>query len=457
MVQNKAVDTIVAEATPIGRGGVGVVRISGPKVFDIAVAVLKKSPRVRYAEYLPFWDQQGRILDKGIALLFKGPHSFTGEDVLELQGHGGPVIVSCLLREIVNLGARIARPGEFTERAFLNDKLDLLQAEAVADLINASSEAAARAALRTLEGKFSNQVETLLTAVIQLRMYVEAAIDFPEEEIDFLNDGHIALQLQNLITQVEKTLQASKEGVLLSNGVKVVIIGKPNAGKSSLLNALAGRDAAIVTDIPGTTRDVLRQSIILGEGLLVELVDTAGFREGGDVVEQEGIRRALKEVESADHLVFVLDGSETQVTDPFYHFPDFKEKIKKEVLVTVLLNKIDKFGAAPKKVCEDTHTVIYASVKEGLGLPLFREHLQQVVGFSGVGEGNFIARRRHVDALERVNQHLRAGEIQLRASASGELLAEELRLAQLSLDEITGKFTSDDLLGRIFSEFCIGK
>lgn len=455
LVQNDT-DTIVAKATARGRGGVGVIRISGPKARNIASSFLKKVPKVRQAEYLSFFNELDECLDKGIALFFEGPHSFTGEDVLELQGHGGPIIMDCLVKAAIDAGARLAEPGEFTLRAFLNNKIDLLQAEAIADLINANSLQAAKSAARSLQGDFSNAVQSIVQSLIHLRMYVEAAIDFPEEEIDFLGDGKILGMLQKIKVKLAEINIKAKQGALMSDGIKIVILGRPNAGKSSLLNALSGYEAAIVTDIPGTTRDVLKEHISI-DGLLIQLVDTAGLREAQDQVEKEGVRRALQEITLADHVLLVVDGAKTLETEPGKLFPEWMSAFPPGVGVTVLMNKIDKRNEASRLEKKKDHSVIYLSVKTGDGIPLFREHLKATVGFNENTEGNFIARRRHLEALSLAKQHIEAGEYQLRTHKAGELLADELRQAQLALDQITGKFTSDDLLGKIFSEFCIGK
>ncbi len=454
MQQNE--DTIVAQATPRGRGGIGVVRVSGSHTTFIAKQILGKVPQPRQAEYLPFLDKNGELLDQGIALFFKAPNSFTGEDILELQGHGGPFIMDCLIEEVVKAGARLAEPGEFSLRAFLNNKIDLTQAEAIVDLINASSKEAAKSALRTLQGIFSKNIEEIQQELIKLRMYVEAAIDFPEEEIDFLSDGIVKGMLQSLIDQVEGVIAKAHQGSLMSDGIKVVIIGRPNAGKSSLLNALTGYEAAIVADIPGTTRDVLREHISL-DGLLIQLVDTAGLRIKADLIEQEGIKRALKETTFADHIIIVVDGTTTHETDPKRLFPEWADKIPKETGITVLYNKVDCLNIPPFIEQKENYHVVAISAKTGAGLLEFRKHLKNSVGFSENSEGNFIARRRHLEALAQAKQHLLEGMFQLQHFKAGELLAEELRQAQLSLDQITGKFTSDDLLGKIFSEFCIGK
>lgn len=457
MVQNEAIDTIVAMATPRGRGGVGIIRVSGPKTRTISKNILGKIPATRNAEYLTFLNAHNEPLDQGIALFFQGPNSFTGEDVLELQGHGGPVVMDGLLQEVVSLGARIAAPGEFSYRAFLNNKIDLLQAEAVADLINASTEASARGALRSLQGVFSKLIEDIIESLIQLRMYVEAAIDFPEEEIDFLNDGHIDEKLEALIQTVRQVESKARLGSLLSEGVRVAIAGLPNAGKSSLLNLLAGFDAAIVTDIPGTTRDVLREQISI-DGLMVQFVDTAGLRVGADRVEEEGIRRALKEVSLADHVVWVVDSTTTVETNPEYLFSEWKTQfLKNDIGKTIFYNKIDKAGISSRVEKKENYTLVYASAKTGEGITEFREHIKEAVGYFETTEGNFVARRRHLEALLLAKQHLLEGIVQLREFRAGELLAEELRQAQLALEGITGRFTSDDLLGKIFSEFCIGK
>ncbi|ARW84378.1 tRNA uridine-5-carboxymethylaminomethyl(34) synthesis GTPase MnmE [Aeromonas salmonicida] len=450
-------DTIVAQATAPGRGGVGIVRVSGPAAEQVAEIVLGKLPRVRYAEYLPFKDEQGQPLDQGIALLFKAPNSFTGEDVLELQGHGGPVIMDMLVRRILQIkGLRPARPGEFSERAFMNDKLDLAQAEAIADLIEASSEQAARSAMHSLQGQFSSKIQQLVESLIRLRIYVEAAIDFPDEEIDFLSDGKVAGDLYAIMAELDGVRSEAKQGALLREGMKVVIAGRPNAGKSSLLNALAGRESAIVTEIAGTTRDVLREHIHL-DGMPLHIIDTAGLRDTLDKVEQIGIERAWAEIEQADRVLFMVDGTTTDAIDPREIWPEFVDRLPKNIGLTVVRNKADLTGEDLAPSQELGHAVYRISAKTELGLPALREHLKASMGFQGNTEGGFMARRRHLDALERAAERLLVAKDQLEIYVAGELVAEELRLAQESLSEITGEFSSDDLLGRIFSSFCIGK
>lgn len=450
-------ETIVAQATAPGRGGVGILRVSGSQATQVAQALLGKVPKPRYAEYLPFLDNDGNVLDQGIALFFPNPHSFTGEDVLELQGHGGPVILDLLLKRILSLpNVRIARPGEFSERAFLNDKIDLAQAEAIADLIDASSEQAARSAMQSLQGAFSDKVHHLVEALIHLRIYVEAAIDFPDEEIDFLSDGKIEAQLNTVIDDLSAVRQEARQGSLLREGMKVVIAGRPNAGKSSLLNALAGREAAIVTDIAGTTRDVLREHIHI-DGMPLHIIDTAGLREASDEVERIGIERAWQEIEQADRLLLMVDGTTTDESEPEKIWADFMARLPKSLPMTIIRNKVD-MTQEPLGISEiNGKTVIRLSARTGDGVQLLRDHLKESMGFTGNLEGGFLARRRHLQALEQAAMHLDQGKEQLVVFRAGELLAEELRLAQEALGEITGTFTSDDLLGRIFSSFCIGK
>jgi len=450
-------ETIVAQATAPGRGGIGILRVSGPKAVEVAQAVLGKCPKPRMADYLPFKDADGTVLDQGIALYFKSPNSFTGEDVLELQGHGGQVILDLLLKRILQLdGVRLARPGEFSEQAFLNDKLDLAQAEAIADLIDATSEQAARSALKSLQGEFSNKVNQLVDSVIYLRTYVEASIDFPDEEIDFLADGKIEAKLREIINQLDLVSSEAKQGSILREGMKVVIAGRPNAGKSSLLNALAGREAAIVTDIAGTTRDVLREHIHI-DGMPLHIIDTAGLREATDEVERIGISRAWTEIEQADRIILMLDSSDPDSQNIEKVRSEFLSKLPNNMPVTIVRNKVDLSGEAVGLKEENGTTTICLSAQTHQGVDLLREHLKQAMGFQTGMEGGFLARRRHLDALEKAAEHLQIGLVQLTEFHAGELLAEELRLVQANLSEITGQFTSDDLLGNIFSSFCIGK
>ncbi|WP_337234247.1 tRNA uridine-5-carboxymethylaminomethyl(34) synthesis GTPase MnmE [Proteus terrae] len=450
-------DTIVAQATPPGRGGVGILRVSGPKAALVAQTVLGKLPKPRYADYLPFRNDDNSVLDQGIALFFPNPNSFTGEDVLELQGHGGPVILDLLLKRILQIpGVRIANPGEFSERAFLNDKLDLAQAEAIADLIDASSEQAARSAINSLQGAFSSHINEMVESLTHLRIYVEAAIDFPDEEIDFLSDGIIEGKLNAVIAELDDVRAQARQGSLLREGMKVVIAGRPNAGKSSLLNALAGREAAIVTDIAGTTRDVLREHIHI-DGMPLHIIDTAGLREASDEVERIGIERAWKEIEQADRVLFMVDSTTTDATTPEDIWPEFMARLPNTLPVTVIRNKSDLTGENVEITAQGNYPMIRLSARDGMGIELLRDHLKEAMGFNSNTEGGFLARRRHLQALNTAAEHLQQGHKQLVYAKSGELLAEELRLAQQALSEITGEFTSDDLLGRIFSSFCIGK
>lgn len=414
-------------------------------------------PEPRMADYLPFKDADGTILDQGIALYFKSPNSFTGEDVLELQGHGGQVVLDLLLKRILQIdGIRLARPGEFSEQAFLNDKLDLAQAEAIADLIDATSEQAVRSALKSLQGEFSKKVNELVDSVIYLRTYVEASIDFPDEEIDFLADGKIEANLRGIINQLEDVRSEAKQGSILREGMKVVIAGRPNAGKSSLLNALAGREAAIVTDIAGTTRDVLREHIHI-DGMPLHIIDTAGLRDAIDEVERIGISRAWTEIEQADRIILMLDSSDPESADLSKVRSEFLAKLPSTLPVTIVRNKIDLNGEQASESEQGGYQMISLSAQTHDGVQLLREHLKQAMGFQTGMEGGFLARRRHLDALDKAAEHLQIGLVQLTEFHAGELLAEELRLVQSYLSEITGQFTSDDLLGNIFSSFCIGK
>lgn len=450
-------ETIAAIATAQGRGGVGIVRISGPLAGIAAKAFTGRDLTPRHAHYGPFKDAQGAVLDEGLALYFPGPYSFTGEDVLELQGHGGPVVLDMILQACIALGARMARPGEFSERAFLNDKLDLAQAEAIADLIEASSAQAARNALRSLQGAFSKRVDNLTERLIGLRIYVEAAIDFPEEEIDFLADGHVLALLNEVREQLSTVQREANQGALLRDGMTVVIAGRPNAGKSSLLNALAGREAAIVTEIAGTTRDVLREHIHI-DGMPLHVVDTAGLRDTADQVERIGVERALKAIGEADRILLVVDATAPEAEDPFDLWPEFLLQRPAPSKVTLIRNKADLTNHPIElQYAAEGHVVISLSAKGGEGLELLREHLKTCMGFEQTAESSFSARRRHLEALDRASSSLEHGHSQLTLAGAGELLAEDLRVAQAALGEITGAFSSDDLLGRIFSSFCIGK
>ncbi len=450
-------DTIAAIATAQGRGGVGIVRVSGLLAKHIAEHITGRQLKPRYAHYGSFYTDEQQAIDQGLALYFAGPNSFTGEDVLELQGHGGPVVLDMLLQRCVDLGARLARPGEFSERAFLNDKLDLAQAEAIADLIEASSAQAARNALRSLQGVFSQRVNALTEQLIALRIYVEAAIDFPEEEIDFLADGHILKLLTDVQAELKEVVREAGQGALLRDGMSVVIAGRPNAGKSSLLNSLAGYEAAIVTDIEGTTRDTLREHIHI-DGMPLHITDTAGLRDTADQVEKIGVERALKAINEADRILLVVDASSTESNDPFALWPEFLDSNPHPEKVTLIRNKVDLSGEPVEMHSNaDGHVTINLCARNGDGVELLREHLKSCMGYSQTAESSFSARRRHLDALRQAEQYLHNGYQQLTQASAGELLAEDLRMAQHALGEITGEFTADDLLGRIFSSFCIGK
>ncbi|SDS66290.1 tRNA modification GTPase [Halopseudomonas sabulinigri] len=449
-------DTIAALATAPGQGGVGIIRVSGPAALSIAKQIARREPQPRHAHYGPFWSGE-QALDQGLTLFFPGPHSFTGEDVLELQGHGGPVVMDLLLKACLAAGARQARPGEFSERAFLNDKLDLAQAEAIADLIEASSEQAARNALNSLQGAFSQRVNALTESLIALRIYVEAAIDFPEEEIDFLADGHVLSQLEAVQAELRQVQRQAGQGALLRDGMTVVIAGRPNAGKSSLLNALAGRDSAIVTDIAGTTRDILREHIHL-DGMPLHIIDTAGLRDTEDQVERIGVERAMAAIAEADRILLMVDASQPEASDPAQLWPEFLAVKPDPAKVTLIYNKVDITGdSVGVTTATDGSVSLRLSARQGEGVELLREHLKTCMGFEQTGESLFSARRRHLDALDEAARQLEHGYQQLTLMGAGELLAEDLRMAQQSLGSITGAFSADDLLGRIFSSFCIGK
>ena len=441
-------DTIVARATPAGAGGVAIVRLSGPEVVNIANTILETLPAARCASLRTFRDAQGVAIDNGMALYFPAPNSFTGEEVLELHAHGGPMIVAALVDAAVSLGARHAEPGEFSKRAYLNGKLDLLQAEAVADLIDSGTMEAARAALRSLSGEFSMSVHELTEALTQLRLYVEAAIDFPEEEIDFLSDTRLHQRVDACAARLTELLTRAKAGRLLRDGFQVAIVGPPNAGKSSLLNRLSGQDSAIVTEWAGTTRDVLREFVSL-DGLRVEFVDTAGLRENPEQIEAEGIRRARAVLDSADAALWVQDATAEM---PAARPGDLPTGLR----TLTVRNKIDLTGDIAGAAA-DQPDVLNVSAKTGDGLESLANAIKALAGYQAPEVGTFSARRRHLDALARASQHFDSGVKALREQRAGELLAEELKLAQQALGEITGEVSSDDLLGRIFAEFCIGK
>lgn len=445
------IDTIAAQATPVGRGGVGIIRISGPATRAIAEAVLGHCPTPRYAEFLRFYDSEQRVIDEGIALFFAGPHSFTGEDVLELQGHGGPVVMDMLLQTVIMQGARVARPGEFSERAFLNDKLDLAQAEAIADLIDAGSDQAARSAVRSLQGEFSCIVHDLVAAVTQLRVYIEAAMDFPDEEIDFLSEGKVAEQILALQQRLDQILKQAQQGSLLKEGIRLVLAGQPNVGKSSLLNRLAKRESAIVTEIPGTTRDVIREEIQL-DGVPVHIIDTAGLHHSDDPVEQEGMRRTWQAIEHADGMLLLVDDRQGLTMGD----EKILRAIPASLPVIVVHNKIDISGRAAGEMAAQPYPSQAISAKDGQGLERLVIAVKTMAGLQTSAEGTFMARRRHLVAIERAGLHLQQAYDQAR-DGQPELVAEELKAVQERLGEITGEVSNDELLGLIFSQFCIGK
>jgi len=445
-------DTIAAISTAAGRGGIGIVRVSGGACRAIAEALLGRLPAPRVAQLHTFRDADRQPIDAGIVLYFPAPHSFTGEDVLELQGHGGPVVLDLLLRRVLELGARAAAAGEFTQRAFLNDKLDLAQAEAIADLIDSGSAQAARAALRSLQGEFSAQVHDLAERVLELRMWTEAAIDFPEEEIDFLRDRALAERMEFIRGRFAELAETARQGVLLRDGLTLVIAGRPNAGKSSLLNRLAGYEAAIVTPIAGTTRDVLRERIEI-DGLPLHVLDTAGLREGADEIEIEGIRRAHHEIARADRVLFIVDSSDAAAMAAI---GGDLAKLPADVPRTVVFNKIDRSGE-PARVEEGAPARVYLCASSGGDVDGLRAHLKDCIGFHPAADGALSARTRHLEALRRARTHVEQAHRLLTERHAGELVAEELRDAQRDLGEITGQVTSEELLGRIFSSFCIGK
>ena len=441
-------DTIAAIATAPGRGGVGVVRVSGASLGAFAFELCGREPKPRTAHFMRFLDAEERVIDEGILLYFSAPASFTGEDVLELQGHGGPVVMQMLLERCLQLGARLAEPGEFTRRAFLNGKLDLAQAESVADLIEASTAAAARSAVRSLSGRFSEEVHRIVDALIDLRMLVEATLDFPEEEIDFLESARALPRLDAIRAQVEELLDRARQGALLRSGLNVVLVGEPNVGKSSLLNQLAGEDRAIVTEIAGTTRDALRETIQI-EGIPLHIIDTAGLRETVDTVERIGIERTWREIERADVILRLVDAVQGEPSDD-----DIDRRLPPSVQRITVVNKIDLVGLAAGRSEVAGRIRLQVSARSGEGVELVRQELLRIAGWHAHGEDVILARERHLTALRKALAHVIESGGQLGAL---ELFAEELRLAQEQLGEITGEFTADELLGVIFSRFCIGK
>jgi tRNA modification GTPase len=442
-------DTIAAIATASGSGGIGVVRISGPAVTTIAGAILGHCPKPRYAAYLPFLDQDGLIIDQGIAIYYAEPNSYTGEEVLELQAHGGPAILQILLTRCLSLGARQAEPGEFTRRAYLNDKMDLAQAEAVADVINAATSEAARSAMRSLSGEFSNRINTLLQRLVELRMFVEACLDFPEEEIDFISQGNVKKKIEDVQSELKKIYNEAKQGNLLREGLTVVLVGQPNVGKSSLINQLAADDIAIVTSIAGTTRDTIKSAIQIN-GIPLHVVDTAGLRETEDEIEQFGIARTWRALESANIALLLVDAAHgiTEVEKSIL------ERLPCDLPKIWVHNKIDLSKKSPFVEHLDGEAHIHLSAKTGEGVNLLRENLLKIVGWQSTSEGVFMARTRHLEAIRQVEQFL---QVSLNAIFQSELVAENLRMGQDALSTVTGEFTPDDLLGEIFSKFCIGK
>ena len=447
-VSNKN-DTIAAIATASGSGGIGVVRVSGPAAQSIATEILGHCPKPRYAAYLPFVDAEKQLIDRGIAIYYASPNSYTGEDVLELQAHGGPALMQILLTRCLSLGARQATPGEFTRRAYLNDKMDLAQAEAVADVINAATVEAAKSAMRSLSGEFSNRINQLLTRLIELRMYVEACLDFPEEEIDFITQGKVEQKIENILSELQKIYGEAKQGNLLREGLTVVLVGQPNVGKSSLINQLAAEEVAIVTSIAGTTRDTIKSSIQIN-GIPLHIVDTAGLRETEDEIERFGIARTWRALENANIALLLVDSTHgiTEVEKSII------ERLPQDLPKIWVHNKIDLSSKSPSVETLDRELHIHLSAKSGLGVDLLREHLLKLIGWQSTSEGVFMARTRHLEAIKQVEQFL---TVALESIGQSEIVAENLRTAQEALNSITGEFTPDDLLGEIFSKFCIGK
>lgn len=446
-------DIIAAIATPPGRGGIGVVRISGKNLTKLAKSILGKLPKPRYAHLSQFLDMNGQVIDQGIALYFPAPNSYTGEDVLELQGHGGPAVMNLLLSQCLSAGARLAQPGEFTLRAYLNNKIDLIQAESVADIIAANTSEAARCAIHSLQGHFSARVEELVDLLITLRMLIEATLDFPEDEIDNLQALQIQDRLDHIHIQLEQIFAAARQGNLLQEGIKIVLAGAPNVGKSSLLNQLVEDDAAIVTEIPGTTRDTIQRTIAI-EGIPIHIIDTAGLRETSDIVEQKGIERTHAAIRNANMVIWLVDSSQqSDIKDQIFSY------ISADKPQITVFNKIDLLNEEPRIEDEKNNIRIHLSAKTGAGIELLRRKILEIAGwqYHQAGEGVFMARQRHLQALSQARIHLDNAQRFTTNVYQLELLAEELRLAQSALSSITGRFTADDLLGEIFSHFCIGK
>lgn len=460
-------DTICAIATASGRGGIGIVRISGSLSRQLCLGILGFEPEPRLATTADFLSNDKQIIDNGIAIFYQGPNSFTGEDILELQGHGGSQILNAVLERVLEFDVRQAHPGEFSERAFLNNKIDLVQAEAIADLIDASSKQAARSAMRTLRGEFSKRISSLQEQLTAARVNVEAAIDFSDEDIEFINDSGVVKAVDEIIVALDRVFAQARQGVIMGQGLHVVIAGKPNAGKSSLMNALSGEESAIVTDIPGTTRDVLRVDINLN-GMPVHIVDTAGLRASKDLVEQEGIKRAIQAIEKADLILLVADGTE-QVEDVNSLLAPLIELTSEQSLttsskqnITIVFNKIDLLEEIAEENyslpdTEKNYPLLRLSAKTGQGIDQLQAHLCEVAGYQPSAEGDFVARQRHLKSLDSARKCLNKAASNLSEHSPLELVAEDLRLAQRALGAITGEFSSDDLLGEIFSSFCIGK
>lgn len=442
-------DTITAIATPPGVGGVGIIRISGSDAKRIGFELTNTSPVHQKASYCTFLDKEGEQIDFGYMLFFKSPHSFTGEDIIEIHGHGGPVVMDMVLNRILQLGSRLAEAGEFSKQAFLNDKIDLIQAEAIADLIESSSSTSVKLAQRALVGDFSKDIDALSKNIIQLRMYLEAALDFPEEEIDFISEGNVLSKLKALITQLNKIIAKASQGAVVREGLQLVIVGKPNVGKSTIINQLSGEETSIVTSIAGTTRDVIREKILIDD-IPIHVLDTAGLRQSQDEVEQEGIRRAKKAIDSADLILLVMDISESSEQN----ISDFIDVHKIKASPLVVINKIDT-GAMDAGIEDDK---VFISAKENIGMDLLKSKILEHAGVNQKeAQGAYLARRRHLNALDRALELLTTGYDNLNSHNAGELLAEDLKLSHLALCDITGEFSADDLLGEIFSSFCIGK